>query len=49
MLTSRRYVALFADEEFPPDALVFSLSDADRLNGPAELVVHLKPSVADAI
>ena len=33
---------MIADKEFPPDALVFSLSDADRLNGSMKLVVHIK-------
>ena len=47
MLTSRCYVSLVVDERFSPDALVFSLSDADRLIGLVELVVCLKPSVAD--
>ena len=40
------YVVSFANEEFfPSDALVFSVFDADRLNGLTELVVYLKPAV----
>ena len=36
---------MFADKEFPLDALVFSLSDTDGLNGPEKLVARLKPDV----
>ena len=48
-LTSRRYVSLVVEEESSLDALMFSLSDANRLIGSMELVVHMNPSVEDVI